>query len=133
MLLYCQELRKLENNFDGLEYLHSLRGRNEITDELAKLGSSRAMVPPRVFMQELHEPSITRTLAKINKVAESSQDTMPPAESISESPEAIEVHSDWRNPFMMYLRTGGLPDDKSKHERLHRRAGHYTLIDDELF
>jgi ribonuclease HI len=22
MLLYCQELRKLENNFDGLEYLH---------------------------------------------------------------------------------------------------------------
>jgi ribonuclease HI len=26
MSLYCQELRKLENNFDGLEYLHILRG-----------------------------------------------------------------------------------------------------------
>jgi ribonuclease HI len=25
MLLYCQELRKLENNFYGLEYLHILR------------------------------------------------------------------------------------------------------------
>jgi ribonuclease HI len=24
MLLYCQELHKLENNFDGLEYLHTL-------------------------------------------------------------------------------------------------------------
>jgi hypothetical protein len=24
MLLYCQELYKLENNFDGLEYLHIL-------------------------------------------------------------------------------------------------------------
>jgi hypothetical protein len=24
MLLYCQELHKLENNFDGLEYLHIL-------------------------------------------------------------------------------------------------------------
>jgi ribonuclease HI len=24
MLLYCQELQKLENNFDGLEYLHIL-------------------------------------------------------------------------------------------------------------
>jgi ribonuclease HI len=24
ILLYCQELRKLENNFDGLEYLHIL-------------------------------------------------------------------------------------------------------------
>jgi ribonuclease HI len=27
MLLYYQELRKLENNFDGLEYLHILRGK----------------------------------------------------------------------------------------------------------
>jgi ribonuclease HI len=24
MLLYCQELRKLENNFDGLGYMHIL-------------------------------------------------------------------------------------------------------------
>jgi ribonuclease HI len=40
MLLYCQELCKLENNFDGLEYLHILQGKNEVADELAKLGSS---------------------------------------------------------------------------------------------
>jgi ribonuclease HI len=40
MLLYCQELRKLENNFDGLEYLHILQRKNEVTDELAKLSSS---------------------------------------------------------------------------------------------
>jgi hypothetical protein len=38
MLLYCQELRKLENNFDGLEYMHILRGKNEIAYELAKIG-----------------------------------------------------------------------------------------------
>jgi ribonuclease HI len=50
MLLYCQELCKLENNFNGLEYLHILRGKNEITDELAKLSSSRAMVPTGVFL-----------------------------------------------------------------------------------
>jgi hypothetical protein len=50
MLLYYQELCKLENNFDGLEYFHILRGKNEITDELAKLGSSRAMVPTGVFL-----------------------------------------------------------------------------------
>jgi ribonuclease HI len=41
MLLYSQELRKLENNFDGLEYLHILRGKIEVVDELAKLSSSR--------------------------------------------------------------------------------------------
>jgi ribonuclease HI len=40
LLLYCQELHKLENNFDGLEYLHIMRGKNEVVNELAKLSSS---------------------------------------------------------------------------------------------
>jgi hypothetical protein len=44
-MLYCQELRKIENNFDGLEYLHILRWKNEITDELANLDSSRLWFP----------------------------------------------------------------------------------------
>jgi ribonuclease HI len=68
MMLYCQELCKLENNFDGLEYLHIPRGKNEIIDELAKLGSSRATIPPRIFMQELHKPSISKALAKGSQV-----------------------------------------------------------------
>jgi hypothetical protein len=49
-----------------------LRGKNEITDELAKLGSSRAIVPTGVFLQELHEPTISKALAKANKAAKSS-------------------------------------------------------------
>jgi hypothetical protein len=49
MMMYCQKLHKLKNNFDGLEYLHILRGKNEIMVELAKLGSYRAMVPPGVL------------------------------------------------------------------------------------
>jgi hypothetical protein len=67
-------------------------------------------------MQELHERSIAKALAKANKATESSKETTPPAESIFESPEAMEVHSDWRMAFMIYLRTGGLPDDKDKRE-----------------
>jgi ribonuclease HI len=43
MIMYCQELLKQENNFDGLEYLHILLGKNELPDELAVLGSSRAV------------------------------------------------------------------------------------------
>jgi ribonuclease HI len=39
MLLYCQELRKLEK-FDGLKSLHILRGKNKIADELTKLSCS---------------------------------------------------------------------------------------------
>jgi ribonuclease HI len=72
MLLYCQELCKLESNFNGLEYLHILRGKNEITDELAKLGSSQAMVPTGVFLQKVHESTISKALTKANKAPESS-------------------------------------------------------------
>jgi hypothetical protein len=35
----------MENNFDDLKYLHIMRGCNEVTEKLAKLSSSRAMVP----------------------------------------------------------------------------------------
>jgi hypothetical protein len=91
-----------------------LQGHNEVTDELAKLGSSQVVVPLGVFMQELHETSVMKALAKANKAPESSQETMPPTESISESPEVMGVHLNWRTPFKIYLRIGGLPDDKDE-------------------
>jgi hypothetical protein len=84
-------------------------------------------------LQELHEPSISKALAKASKAAESSQETPPSVESIPESPEVMKIHSDWRILFMIYLRTGALPEDKYERERLHRRAEHYTLLNDELF
>jgi hypothetical protein len=34
---------------------------------------------------------------------------------------------------MIYPRTGGLPENKADHERLRRRAGQYTLVNDERF
>jgi hypothetical protein len=133
MLLYCQELRKLKNNFDGPEYLHILRGKNEIADELAKLGSSQAMVPTGVFLQDLHEPTISRALAKANRATESSQETPPPPDSITESAEVIKIHSDWCTLFMIYLRTRGLPKDKVECDWLHRWVRQYTLVNDELY
>jgi hypothetical protein len=65
-------------------------------------------------LQELHELSIAKALAKASKVAKSSQEILSPAESISESPEVMDIHSDWRASFMIYLRIGGLPEDKDE-------------------
>jgi hypothetical protein len=76
-------------------------------DELAKLGSSRAMVPTWVFLQELHEPSISKALAKAANAAKSSQETPQRNENITESPEVMKIHSDWRTSFMIYLRIEG--------------------------
>jgi hypothetical protein len=75
----------LENNFDGLEYHHVLHGQNEVADELAKLDSSWRMLPPGVFMQELHEPSISKELSKANKVAELVDDTTTLADDKSDT------------------------------------------------
>jgi hypothetical protein len=47
-----------------------------------------------VFLQELHEPTISKALTKANKVVESSPETPPPPDSIIESLEVMEIHSD---------------------------------------
>ena len=56
---YCAVVRKLEEKFEGLEFHHVERDRNAAADALSKLGSSRAQVPPRVFIQDLQQPSVT--------------------------------------------------------------------------
>jgi hypothetical protein len=73
-------------------------------------------------MQELHEPSIMKALAKANKAAKSSQETSPLIESIFESPDVMVIHSDWHIPFLIYLRTGGLTEDKDEHVALSSRT-----------
>jgi hypothetical protein len=55
---YCAAVRKLEDKFEGLEFHHMERDRNAAADALSKLGSSRAQAPPRIFVQEISQPSI---------------------------------------------------------------------------
>jgi hypothetical protein len=71
-----------------------LQGKNKVADKLAKLSSSWAMIPAWVFLQKLHEPTISKALTKANKAVKSSQETPPPPDSITESPEVTEIHSD---------------------------------------
>jgi hypothetical protein len=55
---YVAEIRKLENKFSGLEIHHVDRNNNVGADVLSKLGSTRAAVPPGVFVHKLHHPSV---------------------------------------------------------------------------
>jgi ribonuclease HI len=59
MEAYCEEVRCLKDKFHGLELNHVARRYNEATHELAKIASSRATVPPNVFVRDLHQPSAT--------------------------------------------------------------------------
>jgi hypothetical protein len=43
------------------------------------------------------------------------------------------VHSNYRTSFMIYLKIGGLLENKDERERLRRLGAHYALVGDELF
>jgi hypothetical protein len=55
---YYAAIRKLEDKFEVLEFHDVERDRNAAVDALSKLGSSRAQVPPGIFVQEVSRPSI---------------------------------------------------------------------------
>ena len=63
MEAYCKLVRRLADKFDGLELNHIARKFNEAADELAKMASARASVPPNIFARDLHKPSVDYVLA----------------------------------------------------------------------
>jgi hypothetical protein len=81
MEAYCDEVRRLEDKFYGLELNHIARRYNETADELAKIASGQTTVPPEVFSRDLHQPSV--------KV-----DDTPEPEAPSAQPEVPSDHSE---------------------------------------
>jgi ribonuclease HI len=55
---YVPKIRKLKNQFLGLEIHHVIRDNNVGVDVVSKLDSNQASVPPGVFVHKLHHPSI---------------------------------------------------------------------------
>jgi hypothetical protein len=75
MEAYCDEVRRLEDKFYGLELNHIARRYNETADELAKIASGRTTVPSDVFSRDIHQPSVKT-------------DASPEPEEASAQPEA---------------------------------------------
>ena len=58
MAAYYQEVRKLENKFQGIELHHVPQKDNDAADFLTKLAARRVLSLDGVFINDLHEPSI---------------------------------------------------------------------------
>jgi ribonuclease HI len=123
---YVQEVLKLKSKFSGLEVHHVLREHNVGADILSKLGSTRAQVPPGVFVQELKQPSIKP----------SPQVTI---DSGSQQPdrEVMVLGEDWREVFIDFIRDQRLPagiDAKSAEAaRVLRRSKGFVLVNGKLY
>ena len=132
MEAYCDEVRRLEDKFFGLELNHIARRYNETADELAKIASGRTTVTPDVFSRDLHQPSV-RIDGSPEPEAPSAQSEVPSAqpEAPSVQPEVTSASEgealcieeersgatpdrDWQAPYLQYLRRGELPPTKSR-------------------
>ncbi|XP_066354554.1 uncharacterized protein [Miscanthus floridulus] len=130
MEAYCKLVHCLEDKFDGLELNHIVRKYNEVMDELAKMASARALVPPNVFARDLHKPSIDYALAaEEGPPAKTTMglDAPSTAETLSTKPKVMEVNTeppqtdqdaDWLISFLDWLTQGELPSDRTKARRL---------------
>ena len=56
MTAYYQEVRKLEDKFQGIELHHVPRKDNDATNFLAKLAARQDPSPGGVFINDVHEP-----------------------------------------------------------------------------
>ena len=97
---YVEEIKKLENKFSGLEIHHVDRDNNVGADVLSKLGSTRAAVPPGVFVHELHHPSVKVQNQQISNL-----------EASAMVREVMMTEEDWRIQFIDFIREFKLPPD----------------------
>ena len=134
MEAYYREVRKLEDQFRGLELIHVAQRYNEVADELAKIVSTRGTVPLDAFSRDLLEPSIDLGMGA--SVETSAAEPIDKIEALLGVAEVMEIeqpprHSsrpfDWRKPFLDCLIRGELLEDRAEARRIARRAKSYVI------
>jgi ribonuclease HI len=135
MEAYCDEVRRLEDKFYGLELSHVAQRYNETADELAKIASGRTTVPPDVFSRDLHQPSVKTDDAPEPKEASAQPEAPSAAEGealrVKEERNGVTPNRNWQTPYLQYLHRGELPLDRAEARRLARRAKSFVLLGDE--
>ena len=138
MAAYRDLYDKLEASFDGCELRHIDRASNEEANELANIGSTRAPIPPGVFLEQIHERSIKipRKVPKDDPMnSEETEDLKEPEElEIEGIPEQVMlIEALWTRPFIAYLSRQELPEDQREARQIIRRSKSFMLINSELY
>lgn len=163
MALYRFNVQKISGHFEGCEFHHIPRAKNEAANTLSKLGSTRQAIPAGVALEHLRKPSIKPSpeSESIFIPGSSNSDGTPmdidsgnssnnpgteclnSAEAMTVEPMDIDVPDEpifttrpvpaWAQPIMSYLKDGNLPEEEVSARRIQRRAKAYIIINGELY
>jgi hypothetical protein len=89
-------------------------------DTLSKLGSSHKVVPPGVFLEHLHVPSVKMVDPENLDLASSLVMVVLPS------------NPPWAEPYLEYLTNKKLPEDEVQNRQIEHRTKAYTIIDGQL-
>jgi hypothetical protein len=117
MAAYRDEVDEMAKSFLSYDIKHVRREDNIVADTLSKLGSSRKAVPPGVFLEHLHVPSVKMVDPENPELASS------PIMAVFPS------NPPWAEPYLEYLTNKKLPEDEVQKRQIERRAKAYTIID----
>ncbi|XP_066311229.1 uncharacterized protein [Miscanthus floridulus] len=143
MATYYQEVRWLEDKFDGLKLNHISRRLNEAANMLTKAASSRELVLMGVFASDQHKPlvryeesekggdgSSNPGLRADQPLATSGFEVMELEEDPAIEPDPL---VDWRMLYLDYLLRDTLPTDRMEARWLARHAKSFVLVEGELY
>jgi hypothetical protein len=121
MAAYMDEVDEIAKSFLGYDIKHVWREDNMVADTLSKLGSSRKAVPPGIFLEHLHIPSVKMVDLENPELASSPVMAVLPR------------NLPWAEPYLEYLTNKKLPEDEVQQRQIERRAKVYTIIDSQLY
>ncbi|XP_066392480.1 uncharacterized protein [Miscanthus floridulus] len=143
MVVYCQEVRWLEDRFDGLELNHIPRRLNKATNALAKAASCQDPVSMGVFASDQHKPLVRyeglewATDGPSDLAPGANPPTAPPDPEVMELEEDPAVEPDllngWRMLYLDYLLHNTLSADKTEARCLACRAKSFVLVEGKLY
>jgi hypothetical protein len=124
MAAYNQAVDAIGVHFAGFEFKHIDRRLSEPAGALSRYGSSRSEIPPGIFLEHLHKPSVPAKSAPVTD--------NPTTEELAVLAVSDEI-PEWTKPFLAYLSRKELPEDDVTARQIVRRATTCTIINGLLY
>src|ERR1044071_6610198 len=137
MTTYCVAIRKLEKKFDGLELHHIPRAQNQAAYDLAKLGSTRGQIPPGIYLEHLHAPTVREDPYSEADPSMLPDENIPDKEDIPAVVDLVfdieVIPPEWTLTILRYLQNQKLPEDELEAKQVVRKAKSYSVINNKLY